>query len=394
MSAPPGRVWKWRLSAEPLSSADRTDLAPDLEQLGADESLLDVYQTTIAVRSRLTRARWIRADQDGRLVGVALIIDCRDSGVSFFGPRARINRLLRLGPPVWYWDRTQLGADGISLPGLVVAGVDREAFAAAAVRRLAGRRPVGSVISTDAILGAPSSAGPFVGSCRVDLADGVDPRTRLLAAHRNLARKLRRFTGRGGTIDTLTGPMPPAVRPDLLAGYAIERPINPPFAEFYPSLVQAHWNIDSPRLVHLLARIDDELVGYHTLWHTGSHLAMLSGAVGRPAGGSVHAYENLMVASLELARDLGCRSADFGLAVNAAKREMLGRSANHLHLVSPVPPVRAGLSLLRSRSRLAPAHLAEVTGASVEPSPTDGARWGPSRTAGPGPEPVRSPDPG
>lgn len=302
------------------------------------------------------------------LVGLALVVDCRDSGVSFFGGGARINRLLHLAPPVWYWERTHLGADGISLPGLVAAGVDREVFAAAAIRRLAGRRPVGSVIGTGDVLDVPSVSGPFVGSCHADLTDRVDPRSRLLAAHRNLGRKLRRFAGRGGTIEVRTGSMPLAARPDLLACYAIERPIDPPFADFYSALVQAHWDLDSPRLVHQLARIDDELVGYHTFWHAGTHLAMLSGAVGRPAVGATHAYENLMVTSLELARDLGCRTADFGLAVNAAKIAMFGRTANHLHLVSRIPPVRAGLSVLRARSRLAPGHLAQVTGASGGPS--------------------------
>jgi hypothetical protein len=351
--------WTWTTSRLPLTPADRDRLAPDLRQLGADESLLTVLDATVAAGGVWTRPTWLLARApDGRLLGAVLVVLCRDYGPSFFGPEAGAAALLRAGPPLWYWDRTSLGADGVSMPGLVAPGVAREELVARALRRLS-RRTVGALVD-DAAPVVPHVRHAFIGSCSVAVPQ--DPRTELLAAHRNLGRKLRRFAGRGGTVRRLDGPMPADLGARLQAGYALTRPVNPPFLERYPHILAAHWSLRGAGLVHLVAWLDGQPVGYHTFWRAGRHLSMLSGVVARPSGGSVHAYENLLVASLELARSLGCDRMDSGLGVNAAKVSLLGRVPNALHLVSRLPPVRAGVRLLLPRSRLSHENLGRVTG--------------------------------
>jgi hypothetical protein len=121
--------------------------------------------------------------------------------------------------------------------------------------------------------------------------------------------------------------LPIALHGPLLATYTVPRPIDPPFAELYPDLVRAQWRLPSRRLLHLVARIDGTPVGYHTWWHHGSTLSLLSGAFGRRLGGNAHAYENVLLASLDLADRLGCRTADFGPTINATKRSLLGSRA-------------------------------------------------------------------
>lgn|GEM_PF-3290910 len=351
--------WTWTTSRRPLDARDRDRLGPDLDALGADRSLLDVFDATVAAGGRWTRPTWLLArGHDGLLQGAILVVLCRDYGPSFFGPSLRAARLLRAGPALWYWDRTSLGADGVSMPGLVAPGVSRDEFVADAVRRLS-RRTVGALVDT-APPGVPHVRHTFIGSCSVPVPP--DPRQVLLGAHRNLARKLRRFAGRGGEVRRVDGPLPADLRDRLRAGYAVPRPVNPPFLERYPHLLQAHWSLAGPGLVHLVAWLDGQPVGYHSFWRAARHLSMLSGVVARPPGGSTHAYENLMVASLELARSLGCERADFGLGVNAAKVSLLGTTPNALHLVSRLPPVRGGVRLLLPRSRLSHENLAAATG--------------------------------
>jgi hypothetical protein len=353
--------WTWSTSDRPLGADDREALAPDLAALGADGSLLTVFDATVRAGGPVTRPLWLVARRaDDSLVGAVLVVMCRDSGVSFFGAGApRLRRLVRAGPALWYWDRTSLGADGVSMPGLVAPGVRREELVRRAIDHLS-RRTYGALIDSRTPDVPHVAQRPFIGACSVVVP--AHSRDELLSRHRNLARKLRRFAGRGGTIETLDGPMPASLRRQLVAGYEIERPINPPFVERYRDMVEAHWSLPGDGLRHLVARLDGEPVGYHTFWQAGGHLAMLSGVVARPPGGSVHAYENLMVASLELAAARGCRRVDFGLAVNAAKTAMLGRTPNDLHLVSRVAPVRGTLRMLVPRTRLAHAALEQATG--------------------------------
>lgn len=356
----------WELGRQPLGRADRDAVGPCLERAGADSSLLDLYETTVRAGTRLTRPAWLVEREAGRVRGLALVVLCRDYGVSFVGP-SRLAPLARAGPSIWYWDRTTTGADGVSCPGLVADGVDLEEFVGRAVRRLS-RRAVGTLVDTR----PPSSAHlahPFVGGCSVTLpardpgSDGgrdeqpEPPSRAVLAAHRNLPRKVRRFAGRGGTVQTLHGRMPDALRPSLLAGYAVERPVSPPWAQMYPRLVRAQWDLDDVRLVHLVARIDGEPVGYQTFWRAGRHLAMLSGVLGRRDGGTAHAYENLLLASLDLAADLGCLRMDVGLGINAAKVSLLGSRANALYFVSRWPPVRGALRAALPRTRISSARL-------------------------------------
>lgn len=356
--------WRWELGDRPLGSAERDALAHGLDGLGADLSLLDVYETSVGCSGPWTRPLWLRALDGDRLAGATLVVLCRDSGRSFLG-RSRLGTITRTVPPIWYWDRTGLGTDAVACPGLPAPGVDLDELVGAAVARLSARAPVGTVVDRcTATTAVAHLEVPFVGVCRPRLGAGTSTRAsaRVLSEHRNLRRKVRRFASRGGTVQRLHGPLPRSLRRPLLSGYGIERPVDPPFAELYPRLVQRQWNHRDDRLVHLVARIDDRPVGYQTFWHTGRTLVMLSGVLDRPTEGTnAHAYENLLLASLDLADELGCTGADLGPAINGAKTSLLGREPTSIRFVSRLAPLRAGLRHVIGRTRLAEGHLASVS---------------------------------
>lgn len=352
-------TWTFDLGDRPFDADERRVLAPDLQALGADGSLLEVWSATASTASRLTRPQVLRVHDGRDLVGAALVLVCRDYGASFFASPA-LGRGLRLGPPIWYWERTGLGTDGHSGPGVVAAGVRREDVVAAAVRWLARRFVAGTVVEHPDEPARPGQLEwPGTGVSTMSGALGTEP---LLRAHRNLARKVRRFAGRGGRVVRVDGPLPPDLLGRLVDTYGIRRPINPPFVELYPDMVAAHCSVPSDRLVHLVAHLDGRPVGYHSWWRSGTRLSLLSGAFLRPPGGTAHAYENVLLESVATAQQVGADLLDLGPTVNPVKVSLADQTPTVLRFVSRHAAVRAALGAALPRSRLSTGHVADVLG--------------------------------
>lgn len=353
-------TWTFELSARPFDDAERRVLTGDLHALGSDPSLLEVWSATVSTGSRLTRPRVLRVHRGGALAGAAVVLICRDYGPSFFASPALV-RGLRLGPPIWYWERTGLGTDGHSGPAVVAAGVPREDLVAAAVHWLSRRFVVGTVVEHPHEPIRPGQLQwPGTGVSTISGADGVAP---LLRAHRNLGRKVRRFASRGGRVERIDGPLPPSLLARLTGTYRIRRPINPPFVELYPAMVAAHCGLESDRLLHLVAHLDGAPVGYHSWWRSGTRLSLLSGAFLRPPGGTAHAYENVLLESVATAQRTGMHLLDLGPTVNGVKVSLADQTPTVLRFVTRHAAVRSALGAALPRSRLSTRHVRAALGA-------------------------------
>ncbi|MGB7980031.1 MAG: GNAT family N-acetyltransferase [Candidatus Nanopelagicales bacterium] len=197
----------------------------------------------------------------------------------------------------------------------------------------------------------PHVVWPWIGVTSLNVDAGT--RVRILDEHRNLARKVRRFTARGGRIERVHGPMPGRLRPAMLSGYALNRPPDPSFRELYEAMVAAHWSIPSNDLVHLVAYVGEVPVGYHSFLRSGRLLCLLSGVFDRPTVGTHHAYENVLLGSIDLAIDLGCSRIEYGAAINAVKSSLLDVQPTEIHFVSRIPGVVAGIRAMLPRTLLA-----------------------------------------
>ncbi len=349
------------LSTSPFTGDERDLLAGDLDRLGSDVSLLDVFSSTVGVNTTWTRPMILRGrNPNGDFQGAAVVFLCRDAGPSF-GMTGIARSAVRRSPSIWYWERTALGTDGHASPGLVVEGVNRDDFRDAALRWLRRHYILGAAVEPRTQRRPhPSccSRGLGVSSLHLEGAEKVP----LFTRHRNLSRKQRRFGNRGGTLRVIQGALPTHLRDALLHVYDVPRPLNPPFVELYSDMVRAHSALDSPASWHVVAEIDGRPVGYHSWWHHGQTFSLLSGAFTRPAGGTAHAYENVLVGSMTLAQDLGCRTAHLGPTVNAVKRAMFENESTELRFMTSLPPLRWGVALALPRSALSPSAMARVTG--------------------------------
>lgn len=352
-------TWTFDLGSRPFDDVERDLLDPDLRSLGSDSSLLDVWSATVSTGSRLTRPRVLRVHDGPDLVGAAVLVVCRDFGRSFFASPA-LSRAVRLSPPIWYWERCGLGTDGHSGPGVVAPGVPRDDLVAAAVRWLSRRFLAGTLVEHPDSPARPGQLEwPGTGVSTIAATGGSDP---LLATHRNLRRKVRRFAARAGSVERVDGPLPPPLLRQLLGSYDVRRPINPPFVELYPRMVAAHCSIRSDRLVHLVARIEGVPVGYHSYWRSGNRLSLLSGAFMRPAGGTSHAYENVLLESTATAQRLGADLLDLGPTVNPVKASLSEQAPTSLRFVTRYAPVRGALAAALPRSRLSQEHVGTTLG--------------------------------
>lgn len=351
-------TWSFTLDRGGFQTEDHRVFGDDLDRLGSDGSLLNVWSATLAARSRTTSPRLLRARRDGRVVAAALIVICHDWGRSFF-THPTLRRAARFAPAIWYWERAGLATDALACPGLVAAGTDRSEFVGAAEGWLMRRYLLGcSIVPGVAARTATTLPWPGLG---VSTRSRPWDRSALLGQHRNLTRKTRKFAHRGGVIERIHGRLPTSLHAPLLATYGLERPLNPPYIELYPAMVAAQWELDDDRAVHLVARLDGLPVGYHSFWRSGDRLSLLSGALGRPEGGTAHAYENLLLASLDLARDLDCTTIEYGACVNAVKASLLETAPTTMTFRSLVPGALAATALLLPRSSLAQHRIDKIT---------------------------------
>lgn len=357
-------MWDFTVTPTPFTRPEHELLAEDLVRQGSDPSLLEVLSATVGVSSRWTRPMVLRGfSPEGELRGAAVVFLCRDAGPSF-GMPGLARSAVRRSPPIWYWERTSLGTDGHASPGLLVQGVERGEFRDQALRWLRRHQLLGVVVEPRTERpphSSRSTRGLGVSTVSLVSLQGSG-RATLLQQHRNLARKVRRFRSRGGTLRLIRGALPDDLREVLLTAYDLPRPLNPPFVELYPQMVRAHSALDSPAAWHVVAELDGVPVGYHSWWHSGHTLSLLSGAFSRRPGGTVHAYENVLLESMTLARDVGCRTVHLGPTVNGVKRALFDSDATELRFVSALPPLRWGVGLVLPHSALAPAKIARVTG--------------------------------
>jgi hypothetical protein len=107
------------------------------------------------------------------------------------------------------------------------------------------------------------------------------------------------------------------------------------------------------RLVHFVARFDDEFSGYHSFVISGKSLCCLSGAFDRTRHTNYHAYENVIVESIRFSLENGIRRIFYGPVTNETKAKMMpGFSRTEMHLYLRFGGMRSMMNWILQRSML------------------------------------------
>lgn len=355
---------RFTLTPDPVSPGEQRVLERDTAAHGLDDRFWRATNGLLTVRSRSDTPLVLRAYRGPRLAGVAHVLECRRTSQCFFP--GRFGRLLDTLPmPIYLWTRGDPAVDLLGSPGLLAAGEDREAFYRDAVGFLNQRYVLGAVMEERGGAAADDC-------CETGVMDwghytvrpgGVEE---LLDAHKHLRRKMNRFRNKGGTLQVLTGALDAPDRDAVLhclrhsASLGL---VRTPYQENYANMV--HWAAASgaPGIIHILARLDGVIVGYHAFLHTGGSLQCLSGGFDRGRHSTYHAYENILIEAMSYAEAGGIRRVSFGPVGNPSKAAVMPEFGRFvLRFYSRFSTILRVLALVVPRSALRPEVFAPCSG--------------------------------
>jgi hypothetical protein len=355
---------EWVLSRDPLTAAEQQVFDADLHAHGLDGAYWWAMHGLLATGSQSDTPLALRAFRRGRLSGVAHLVECRRTSRCLF-PGA-LGTMMDLAPmPSYCWTRGDPGVDMMASPGFVAEGEDRQVFYRDAIAFLNRRYAMGSVMEP---LGA-TPAGPCYETVMMDWGQYTVVPGRceaLVQAHGNLRRKMSKFRNKGGDIEVVSGRLGERTREAVMR--CVDRSataglLRTPFQQNYANMVRWAAETAEPGMVHVLARLEGDVVGYHTYLRTGTRLQCCSGGFDRTRRTTYHAYEYILLETMRYAEAGGLTHVAFGPVTNPSKAAVLPEFAPYvLRFYSRFTAVRRLLAIAVPRSAIRPAVVAPYVG--------------------------------
>ncbi len=319
------RSWTFTLTADSITDEEQALFADDLNALGLEPGIWTVLNAVLSTGTRYSRPLVVRAHDGETMVGLAVIYECRRYGACFFDPP--MSTLMDTpGIPMFLWLRYGATVDHCANPGFVRKGIDRGEFVQRVTSQLLQEYMLGTVVEYDSEqAGVGAVTTPFVDSGLIDVGElsGIEG---YLGRSKSLSRKRKKFANKGGEIKIVQGSLPENLRTAALDGFqSLEIMIRTPYQDNYLSMADAVMMLDSPEMVHIVALLDGEYAGHQSFCRSGNALHCQAGAFDRRRTSTYHAYENIIVTSVEYALEHGLDCIDYGPALNETKKKMMTR---------------------------------------------------------------------
>jgi hypothetical protein len=290
-----------------------------------------------------------------RLIAAALLLLCRRVGRALFRSPVLYKPINVLKIPVWLWIKAGFGPEVIANPGFYASDVDTDLIAGKMIDYMADNSLSFFVTDVQANSSHHKNAlvFPYVDEGMVDVS-GMNSVQDYIQEHRNLKKKIRSFRNKGGNLETVRGSVKEKERQTLIncCNATMRKSfVSTPFQDAFPDVIDETLRCDSSAFIHMISRMNGEITGYHSFIMAGSSLRMMHGAFNRDMGSTYHAYENLILASLEFAIDQKLNRVYFGPIMNETKRRMMQISepcATYFYSKNPV--FRRILALIYSNS--------------------------------------------
>jgi len=328
-----------------------------LHKADVDEAVWNIYPCWFKGASRWTRPLVLRAFEKDQLVAAAILLECRRGGQSLFRSPFLYKPTNWMGTPVLIWLRAGFGPEVAANPGFFAADVDPQEIAAQLVDYLS--RTSLALFITDlrknAAYHTKARAFPYVDEGMIDVS-GMKEVQEYIDEHRNIKRKIKSFTNKGGTIETHRSKIDEPTQQSLVkccAATMNKSFVHTPFQDAFLDVIQHTLNCDSSSFVHLIAKMKGEIIGYHSFVETGPTLRMMHGAFNREMKTTYHAYDNLIIKATGHAIKQGLKKVYFGPIMNETKRRMMRESEPcFTYFYSRNPFIRMVFSFMYSYSNL------------------------------------------
>jgi hypothetical protein len=348
---------KYTLSEEFLSPGEQSLFSAYLKKMDVDETIWELYPCFFKKASKWTRPHVLRVFKDEQLVAAVLLIKCRHVGKSLFRSPLLYKPVDWLKIPVWLWLKVGFGPEVIANPGFFTSNSDKDLIAEKIIRYL-GSRSVAFFITdlrrNDSHHGN-ATIFSYVDEGSVDVSE-MSSIQDYIDKHKNLKKKIRSFKNKEGTIEILRGKPEKMDRSILLnccESTMRKSFVHTPFQDAFLGVIEETLHCDSSSFIHMIAKMNGEITGYHSFLQTGSTLRMMHGAFNRDMKSTYHAYENLILASIDFAINQQLKKVYFGPIMNETKRRMMQTSdpcATYFHSKNPV--MRNIFAMMYSKSQL------------------------------------------
>ena len=356
---------RFDLDRQPVSAAEQRVLEADTRAQGLDGNYWEAMNGLLTTGSRSDTPLVLRARRGGQLVAAAYLMECRRITQCLF-PGALGRALDTMPVPGYYWTRGDAAVDLLSNSGIVAEGEDRDVFYRDAIAFLNTRYMSGTVMEQRASRPAADCyETTMMDWGRYDVQPGG--LEGLLGRHSNLRRKIAKYRNKGGIIELVDGALAPDDVGRVL--HCVEQsagaaPVRAPFQENYTNMVRWASTSGAAGIVHLLARLDGAIVGYHSYLKSGSRLQCLSGGFDRTRPTTYHAYENILLETMRYAEEKALRQVAFGPVSNPSKAALMPESVPFvLRFYSRHRVVRRAMGVIVPRSALRPSTFAPRTSA-------------------------------
>jgi hypothetical protein len=348
---------QFKTSNESLKPEETSVFSGQLQKYKVDNAIWDIYNSFLQSSSPFSKPRVLRAYQGQSLVGVLFYVVCYGTGKSLFKNSSLAGMVDILKIPIHVWIRQGICADIMSNHGFVADGYDYQNIISGMLGHLRQTSPclVVTDLAENAYLHKGARNFPYTKEGAISL-EGMSSIDDYLSDHSNLRKKLRKFTKDGGSIEIRAGSLDPGtmeiVRKCVLA--TMERSvIRTPFQDHFPTIILQTCCLNSDRIVHFIARMNGQFLGYHTFIHTGKGLRLIHGAFDRTLETTQHSYENIITAAADYALKHGLEIVYFGPIMNETKNRLMNMAfESKVYLYCSNPVLRLILPFLYGRSRM------------------------------------------
>ncbi|MBW4635670.1 MAG: hypothetical protein KME30_28455 [Iphinoe sp. HA4291-MV1] len=313
------------LTQNPVTECEQKVVQADLEQLGLDSTVWLILNGTMETGTRYSIPKVLRMYRNNaELLGVAYIMECRRIFKNLLANPFLGSILDVVTFPIFFWIRDSVIVDTISNPGFVSTSISRDDFFTHAIMYLKERYLYGIVLDkANALTHSDCVAVPFCDHGIISL-ESHSCLDELLNQRKNLKKKVHKFANKGGSIEVIRGTLSPALCADAARCMTTLKPLLLlPFQDNYTTMAMKPCMSTSDRIVHFIARLHDDVIGYHSFACSGNNMYCLSGAFDRTRTTTYHAYENLILESIKFGFDIGIKNIYYGPILNPTKAKMM-----------------------------------------------------------------------